>query len=243
MFFSANRYQWVLVIAFSKFKDAVRNRILGLELAETDGVKSSRMERRRQETRAKLLAATHELVVEQGIDKTTMSSITDKADLGRRTFYYHFASKDEAITAAAAHVYQQHAVKALELAGVDADPAFMVAAATQMVIRGFMKEPITACLTDHPRLLGDALYIAIGEFVHNDINQGIKQNRFNPPIRENFLDSLMMWSLTGLMIEAAESGSDIAEVLKEYALVVLLILGVDRKEAEALVEKAYKHLN
>ena len=62
--------------------------------------KPNRMEKRRLKTRAKLLAATLKLVLKKGIDKTTMDDITETADLGRRTLYYHFSSKEECILAA-----------------------------------------------------------------------------------------------------------------------------------------------
>ena len=91
----------------------------GIEANEAIGAKGikpskpNRMDRRREETRKKILEATLELVIEKGVDKTTMSDITEAADLGRRTFYYHFASKEECVIAAAVGQIQKHSVSYL----------------------------------------------------------------------------------------------------------------------------------
>ena len=127
------------------------------EMVKVEPTKPNRMARRRRETRAKLLTATHDLIVEKGIDKTTMSDITEAADLGRRTFYYHFASKDECISATAVEVYQRHALAVLGIVSPGDDPAFIMAIATQSVLGSLLQEPITARLVERPILLGLSL--------------------------------------------------------------------------------------
>ena len=57
----------------------------------------SRHERRRQQTRKLLIQTTLQLVLEKGYDAITIQDITDKADLGRGTFYIHFKDKEEVI--------------------------------------------------------------------------------------------------------------------------------------------------
>ena len=57
----------------------------------------SRHERRRLQTRKLLIQTTLQLVLEKGYDAITIQDITDKADLGRGTFYIHFKDKEEVI--------------------------------------------------------------------------------------------------------------------------------------------------
>jgi len=57
----------------------------------------SRHERRRLQTRKRLIQATHNLLVEEGYDAISIQDITDSADLGRGTFYIHFKDKEDAI--------------------------------------------------------------------------------------------------------------------------------------------------
>lgn len=213
------------------------------EMTEIESTKPNRMARRRRETRAKLLAATHDLIVEKGIDKTTMSDITEAADLGRRTFYYHFASKDECISATAVEVYQRHALAVLTMVSPDDDPALIMATATQSVLSSMLREPITARLAERPRLLGEALMGAIGQFVHRDLQAGIDIGRFTPPVRPNVLDSMIMWSLVGLIVEAIEVKTDLTSVLQEYAQMFLMILGIENSEAKQVSMQALENLN
>jgi AcrR family transcriptional regulator len=59
--------------------------------------KRSRQERRSGRTHAKLIDAARSVFSERGLDLTTVDDITERADLGRGTFYYHFGNKEELI--------------------------------------------------------------------------------------------------------------------------------------------------
>jgi AcrR family transcriptional regulator len=60
----------------------------------------SRHDRRRQKTRKELIEAAVKLVLEKGYEAVTIQDITDRADLGRGTFYIHFKDKEEAVWSA-----------------------------------------------------------------------------------------------------------------------------------------------
>lgn len=53
--------------------------------------------RRRLNTIKKLKSATLELLLEKGYDTVSIQDITDRADLGRGTFYIYFGSKEEIV--------------------------------------------------------------------------------------------------------------------------------------------------
>jgi len=54
-----------------------------------------RLDRRVQRTRKLLREALMELILEEGYDTISIQDITDKANLGRATFYLHFKDKDD----------------------------------------------------------------------------------------------------------------------------------------------------
>ncbi len=58
---------------------------------------TSRHERRRQQTRKLLIDTTVQLVLEKGYEAITIQDITDRADLGRGTFYIHFKDKEDVL--------------------------------------------------------------------------------------------------------------------------------------------------
>lgn len=57
----------------------------------------SRFERRKRRTRYALIQAAAELLVEKGYDDLTVQEITDRADVGRATFYLHFRDKEDIV--------------------------------------------------------------------------------------------------------------------------------------------------
>ena len=60
----------------------------------------TRHQRHRLRTRKQLIDAAMELVLEKGYDAVTIQDITDRADLGRGTFYIHFKDKEDVLWSA-----------------------------------------------------------------------------------------------------------------------------------------------
>ena len=54
-----------------------------------------KQDRRVQRTLKLLKEALIELILEKGYDSVTVQDITDRANLGRATFYFHYKDKDE----------------------------------------------------------------------------------------------------------------------------------------------------
>jgi AcrR family transcriptional regulator len=68
---------------------------------------ASRHARRRAHTRDLLVQSALALVLERGYEVITIQDITERADLGRGTFYIHFKDKEEAVWAAFQDLFQQ----------------------------------------------------------------------------------------------------------------------------------------
>jgi AcrR family transcriptional regulator len=56
-----------------------------------------RRERKKRETRARILSAASKLYAEQGFDRTTIEDITEAADVSRTTFFKHFSEKSAVV--------------------------------------------------------------------------------------------------------------------------------------------------
>lgn len=59
----------------------------------------SRFERRKLENRTRILTAAWECFREQGLEATTIESICARADVAARTFFNHFATRDDMVRA------------------------------------------------------------------------------------------------------------------------------------------------
>ena len=69
-------------------------------MAEVGGVPVSRRERKKAETRTRLVECAYRLIDQQGYDGTSLADITDAADVSARTFYLYFDSKADVALAA-----------------------------------------------------------------------------------------------------------------------------------------------
>ncbi|HEX5252801.1 MAG TPA: TetR/AcrR family transcriptional regulator [Mycobacterium sp.] len=61
----------------------------------------SRLERRKREVRERILTAAFDLFLEHGVGSTTIEGICERADVANRTFFNHFATRQDMIRALA----------------------------------------------------------------------------------------------------------------------------------------------
>ena len=61
----------------------------------------NRLERRKLEVREKILAAAFELFLSKGVSASTIEEICERADVANRTFFNHFATRQDMIRALA----------------------------------------------------------------------------------------------------------------------------------------------
>lgn len=57
----------------------------------------TRHQKRADRTRSKILKASKELFADRGFDSVTIDEITEKANIGKGTFYYHFKTKENVV--------------------------------------------------------------------------------------------------------------------------------------------------
>jgi len=60
-------------------------------------IRPNRFELRKERTRNALKQAAIDLILEKGYDEVTVEDITERADLGRGTFYIHFKDKEDIV--------------------------------------------------------------------------------------------------------------------------------------------------
>jgi AcrR family transcriptional regulator len=105
--------------------------------------------RQTQRTRAALVKAFIELVLSEGFEKLTVEQIATRANVGRSTFYLHFAGRDDILKATMMHPSEPLA----RIVGEDLDASELVPILTHFIEqksrnRVFFKEPVRRIWAD-----------------------------------------------------------------------------------------------
>jgi AcrR family transcriptional regulator len=123
-----------------------------------------------QNQRERLVAGIIEAVAENGYSATTIATITKAAALSRRTFYEHFANKEECF--AAAYESALHYVREATLGGVETEKEWpaRVRAGLAGLLDGLAAEPdLARFFLIAPRSAGDEIvdrhHLAMRELV------------------------------------------------------------------------------
>ena len=214
-----------------------RDKVPELNTQVLNNGKLNRMQKRSLRTREKLLKATSKLVLKKGVEKTTMDDISESADLGRRTLYYHFESKEECILEAVAATYQKHA-DLMDQQQFDSDDfAVKVATASITVLNAIVSEKITKRVVDYPNLLAQALDRSILKYAISDIREGVASERFKLVHKEEVLNRILTWALVASIISISKEETSPADTFSAFAHIYLMSLGIDSAEALAMVNK------
>ena len=140
----------------------------------------SRGERRRQETRAKLIRAAHELMGEKGIGATTIQEITDTADVGFGSFYNHFESKQAIVQAIFDETIESYGDALDPIADEVEDPAEILAASVRYVVMRGSEDPTWGWFLIRSVFLAQVLRTGLGRRLMRDIRLGIEAGSARP---------------------------------------------------------------
>jgi AcrR family transcriptional regulator len=137
----------------------------------------SRLERRKQRTRAALIKAAQRLIAEGKINVPILE-ITQAADVGMGSFYNHFDSKEQLFEAAVSDVLDAHGAMLDRLTESLDDPAETFATAFRLTGRLFRRRPQESeiLLANGPALLSSDRGLAPRAL--RDIKAGVDTGRF-----------------------------------------------------------------
>jgi AcrR family transcriptional regulator len=99
-----------------------------------DAPSSDRISRRKQRTRGRLVGAALTVMAQKGVDATTISDITETADVGFGSFYNYFTSKDEILDAAVAELFETIGTRIDASVATIEDPCRAIATAIRILV-------------------------------------------------------------------------------------------------------------
>lgn len=195
----------------------------------------TRVERKRRETRARIIAEAERLMRTRPMEEITIGDITGAADVGHGTFYLHFKSKHDVlvpiIRAMANHwdqVIQEH------LAGSE-DPAEVVGLSTRYMGRAVNTDPLWRWMLQHSGMPMDDMRDAIGRFAARDFGRGLLSGRFQVPDLGAANNFLIGGFVTGLL--GSFSADDPEREIDNMAELILRTLGIEVSEASRIAHQ------
>jgi AcrR family transcriptional regulator len=102
----------------------------------------SRRERKKRETRQRLMKAALRLFGERGYDDTTVEQIAEAADVAKGTFFNYFETKETILPALAEWRLQQLKEALLPEQGAPASPVARIKLALRLVVEDPLSQPV-----------------------------------------------------------------------------------------------------
>ena len=203
-----------------------------------------RRERRKLDTRIKLLRAAAEVMERVVIDEVTIKQVTECADIGFGTFYTYFDSKDALAAAVLDCMIDDVARRCLfATAGLQGpDTRIVPAVRTRLLLRTAMVDPIWRWWAKRPLLLIERMDLGIGPYAKTDLLVDIRAGRSE--LNENELEAawrLALWTMVGGVHDVVQGYQPFeSEILVVEA--VLRQLGTGAAEARAFATTALPDL-
>ncbi|TVT10192.1 TetR/AcrR family transcriptional regulator [Amycolatopsis bartoniae] len=190
---------------------------------------SSRQQRRREQTRARLIAAAKNLVAVHGVDGVGLSEITEAADLGAGTFYNYFRSRDDIVEAVVEESIESVGARLDKLTASLSDPAEVFSFSLRHLVRQAVTDPVWGWFVvrlgvAHPKLLA-----ILGPRCARDLRQGVDSGRFTIPDIE--LATACVFGALLSTLRYTLSRESAAHVEETFAQTMLGMVGVPADEA------------
>lgn len=198
------------------------------------------MDRRKDETRAKLLDAALHVVARKGVAATTIHDITEEADVGLGTFYHHFDSKEVLLGPALARMAERLGAALDEASAHLEDPAEVLSVAMRFMVQQVVDETSLGWFVVRTMTLPE---IPEGFLRRNrrDLQRGIDARRFKIPnldTAQAIVCGAVVWTMQARLTGNAPDTAGVHLVGH-----VLQALGVPAKEALAIARKPLPKIN
>src|SRR5437762_1143810 len=138
----------------------------------------NRTQRRRLQTRAKLVEAGQKVFAEKGVDAATIQDITDTADVGRGSFYNFFETKEDLVQAIVDEMLAELVEFERMLSTQFADPARALDAILRYGLQIATANPLLAWFVVRTQNFHGELFTKFHDFTYDVIERGRRAKRF-----------------------------------------------------------------
>jgi AcrR family transcriptional regulator len=199
--------------------------------ARTEG----RQARRRERTRARLIAAARVLFARQGVDNTRINEITEEADVGFGSFYNYFESKEAIVAAVLEEAITTHGESVAELTADLEDPAEVISVAHRFFVDLARRDPALGWLLVRLDASNDVIRAALGPFATRDLRRGIDAGRLRVSDEQVALfasGGALLAVMRGVLNDDLPDDADV-----HHAEAVLRMLGLNAGDAAEVARR------
>lgn len=198
----------------------------------------SRVERKRQETRERIIQAANELMRSRPVEDVTISDITSAADIGHGTFYLHFKSKYEVLIPIIDKLSRDWDVAIQRHVRQLDDPAEVMAFSARQMARVIAADPLWRWLLEHSGVPVEDVRDAIGRFAARDFGKGLLSGRFQVPDL-TLTSSFTLGAFVSSLLASFKS-DDQETALDNMVELLLRTLGISMEEAHRIAHLPFK---
>lgn len=194
-----------------------------------------RQARRRERTRAALLASARLQFARRGVEATRINEITDGADLGFGSFYNHFEAKEAIVEAVLEETVAAQGAAIEALTGRLEDPAEVVSVAHRHFVSRARTDPDWGWLLVRMETTHSIVLAALEPFARRDLDRGIRAGRFAVPNRRVAL--LATGGALIMVMRAVLDGRAPRTAERDHAEGVLRLLGLSAQDAAEVARR------
>ncbi|MEE6169694.1 MULTISPECIES: TetR/AcrR family transcriptional regulator [unclassified Mycolicibacterium] len=184
----------------------------------------SRQQRRKQQTRSRLVGAARALIAERGVEGVGMSDIAQAADLGAGTIYNYFQTRDQIVEAVAEESVESMGEALDRLTHDLTDAAEVFAFSLRHLVRRAATDPIWGWFVVRLGVAHPVLISILGPRAGRDLRKGVDSGRFSIPdveIATSCVFGALLSTLHQILSAPAQPGID-----EVFARTMLCMVGV-----------------
>ncbi|MEL6178916.1 MAG: TetR/AcrR family transcriptional regulator [Myxococcota bacterium] len=211
---------------------------------QTDAKPESRRERRKRETRERLMRAAMTLMATVGKEGAVINQITEAADVGFGSFYNHFESKEDIYNQLAYESLNSLAETLNQIAETTDDPAEVMAASIRHAMHRIIQDPVWGRFVIRLSYSPQVFSQSSGQYFLRDVQKGMVTGRFkaSDPMMAIIAVSGTLLSAAAMAVELAQGDEtvpagptaplffDKEQLPERTAAMVLRILGMDEAD-------------
>lgn len=201
--------------------------------------KANRPQKRSQRTRQAIILAASDIFLHNGVANTTVTDITEAAQVGYGTFYHHFHSLDDVVSAVAEATMRKMVSIAASIVPEALRFELAPAVCARIFIRYFFQDSAVRCLLERPYVFVDEWHKAVTPFVSGI---ALKASSEGPEGYAGAIDyrtamRIGPWLMISELNHAVELGSA-APLEDDLANLFTRMIGVDPERRAELVEQS-----